>query len=518
MSRSEAPRPAYLQTFAREIPDVPALVDGDDVLTWAAWEDQGNRLADSLDKLGIRGGDPVAVRMMNRIEWFVVDAALAKLGALRVAVSYRLRPAEVRYLLQHSRARAVFFDDDDLAALEPAFRDLTDLAVRVGLSEAPGVVGLRRLLREGSPRPRSADKLTGSIVYTSGTTGYPKGVYRTAPIDEERRELLRRMSADFVSSIPFRRGDRNLLAAPLNHAAGPSSALSTHARGGTVYVLRKFDPEEALRLIDRHKITISFLVPTMLNRIMKLPDGVRARYDVSSMRIITTGASVCPAELKERVGAYFGPCLYESYGSTETALVTIASPADQARHPDSCGRILDGVRVRIVDDDGRELPRGEVGEIYIKSPATIASYLGEEAFGADFTGDGYFSAGDVGRLDEDGYLYILDRKKEMIIAGGVNIYPAEVERVLCAHPGILDAAVFGVPDDDMGEQVHAVCERIPGSRVSPEELAAFAAERLATYKRPRTIEFTEELPRNAAGKILKRELRAPFWADAGRSI
>jgi long-chain acyl-CoA synthetase len=171
-----------------------------------------------------------------------------------------------------------------------------------------------------------------------------------------------------------------------------------------------------------------------------------------------------------------------------------------------------------VDDDGRELPRGEVGEIYIKSPATIASYLGEEAHGADFTGDGYFSAGDVGRLDADGYLYILDRKKEMIIAGGVNIYPAEVERVLCAHPGILDAAVFGVPDDDMGEQVHAVCERIPGSRVSADELAVFAAERLAAYKRPRTIEFTEELPRNAAGKILKRELRAPFWANAGRSI
>jgi long-chain acyl-CoA synthetase len=283
-------------------------------------------------------------------------------------------------------------------------------------------------------------------------------------------------------------------------------------------VLRKFDAEESLRWIERYGITVSFMVPTMLNRIVNLPPEVRARYDLSSMRIISKGASVCPVELKRRVKELFGPCLYESYGSTETGLVTLLTPEDQQRRADSCGRLLDGVDVRIVDDDGRVLPRGAVGQIFIRSPMMITAYLGEGALGEDVAQDGYFTAGDVGRLDDEGFLYIMDRKKDMIISGGVNIYPAEIETVLREHPAVLDAAVFGVPNSDWGEEVKAVCEPLPGRPVTEPELLAFVAERLADFKRPRTIEFVEELPRNAAGKVLKRELRRPYWADAGRVI
>ena len=514
----EPPRGNYLEQHARSMPSSIALCEGERELSWSAWDEQANRLAAALSARGIGEGARVAVRTKNRIEWFVVEAALGKLGALRVAVSFRLRPAEVHYMLEHSGARAIVFDDEAPAELAPAFVGLPSLQLKVALHEgARDVMGWEQLLAESRPEPRFTEKAGGSIVYTSGTTGHPKGVRKSLPADEHTRALLRRISEDLKRSIPFQRGDRNLLSAPLNHAAAPASALGTHMRAGTVYLERKFDPESALKVIHEHRITTSFLVPTMLNRIVSLPPAVRARYDVSSMRAITTGASVCPADLKRKVTAYFGPCLYENYGATEVGLVTMWTPADLEQRADSCGRLLDGVEVRIVDEAHNPLPPGELGEIFVRSPATMASYLGESK-SADFTEDGYFTAGDVGKLDADGYLYILDRKKDMIIAGGVNIYPAEIEAVLRAHPSVLDAAVFGAPDAEWGEQVVAVVERVPGAALEQAELDAFVAEKLAGYKRPRSLTFVNELPRNAAGKVLKQELRAAHWVGAGRSI
>jgi long-chain acyl-CoA synthetase len=515
----------HLERHAEATPDAPALGDEHRVLTFAEWNALANQLADALAGRGVQAGDRVGVRTTNRIEWFVVDAALSKLGAVRVAIAWRLRPGEVRYILESSGARAVFFDDEDVEALSSAFATdagerLPGLGLLVGFSPtpAPGVTPYPELIASGRATPRHSGKASEAIIYTSGTTGRPKGVQRARPADDERRAAFQALNEDLKRAIPYRPGDRNLLCAPLNHAAAPSSALATHSRGGTVFVLRKFDPEEALRWIERHRISVSFMVPTMLNRIVNLPEGVRARYDVSSVRIITTGASVCPADLKSKVTAYLGPCIYESYGSTETGVITILTPEDQVRHADSCGRLLAGVQVRIVDDEGRVLPAGGVGQIFIKSPVTIGAYVGESALGADVEQDGYFTAGDVGRLDDEGFLYILDRKKDMIISGGVNIYPAEIEEALRAHPAVLDAAVFGVPHTDLGEEVRAVCERVPGKEVADVELLAFVKDRLASFKRPRAIEFTDELPRNAAGKVLKRELRAPHWAGTGRVI
>ena len=517
---NEPVRGGHVERYAQSQPDAIALSDGVRALSFAAWNERANRLADALERRGLGAGDRVAVRAKNRIEWFELDAALAKLGALRVAISFRLTPPEVRFILENSDARALFFDDPDPAALEPAWAGLSRLALRVpfGGAAPPGEPSFAELIDSGDPAPRARAKTAEAIHYTSGTTGRPKGVHRGRALDPERQDALRRLNDDLKRSIPYQRGDRNLLCAPLNHAAAPSSALATLARGGTVYLMEKFDPEQALRSIERHRISVSFMVPTMLNRIVNLPEATRARYDVTSLRIITTGASVCPAELKRRVRDYLGPCLYESYGSTETGVITILVPDDQELHAESCGRLLDGVDVRVVDDDGRVLPRGEVGRIFIRSPATVDAYLGMGGLGEDLAEDGYFTAGDVGRLDAEGFLTILDRKKDMIISGGVNIYPAEIEAALREHPAILDAAAFGVPNADFGEEVRAVCERIPGCQVSEPEILEFLAQRLADYKRPRTVTLIDELPRNAAGKVMKRELRAPYWAGSGRAI
>jgi long-chain acyl-CoA synthetase len=519
-ANQETDRGGHVERFASTTPDAIALSDGMRALSFEQWNDRANRLADALEKRGLRAGDRVAVRTKNRIEWFVLDAALAKLGALRVAVSFRLAPPEVRYILENSGAKALFFDDLDALALVPAWAGLARLALRVSfLDPAPaGQLSIAALIASGDPKPRARAKTTEAIHYTSGTTGRPKGVHRGRALDPERREALARLNADLKRSIPYRSGDRNLLCAPLNHAAAPSSALATHARGGMVHVMERFDAEEALRLIDCQRISVSFMVPTMLSRIVNLPEATRSRYDTSSLRIITTGASVCPAELKRKVRDHLGPCLYESYGSTETGVITILEPEDQERHADSCGRLLDGVDVRIVDDEGRLLPRGEVGRIFIRSPATIDAYLGAADLGEDMAEDGYFTAGDVGKLDAEGFLTIVDRRKDMIISGGVNIYPAEIEAALREHPAIFDAAAFGIPNPDFGEEVRAVCEQIPGRQVSEQEILTFLEDKLADYKRPRAVLVVDELPRNAIGKVMKRDLRAPYWAGTGRAI
>jgi long-chain acyl-CoA synthetase len=259
-------------------------------------------------------------------------------------------------------------------------------------------------------------------------------------------------------------------------------------------------------------------VPTMLARIVSLPDATLGRYDVSSIQVITTGASPCPHVVKQKVIAHFGGhCLIESYGSTELGIIARIHPGDHLKKPGSCGTLLEGVQVRVVDDQGRELPRGQSGELWVKTPAMIERYLNEGP-PADLKPDGFFATGDVGRFDEDGYLYILDRKKDMIIAGGINIYPAEIENALRAHEAVLDAAAFGVPHAELGEEVKAVVELVPGKRTTEAELIAFVADKLAAYKRPRSIDVVAEIPRNPTGKVLKTELRAPYWAGAGRVI
>ena len=517
-------KPGSVEYWAEQCPDQRALCEGARSLTWLQWNTAADRVAEVLHaRAQIGPEDRVAVCMQNRLEWFVLQAAINKLGASLVPVSYRLTPAEVHYIVADSGARAFAFDAEDVEAMSRVWTDrpATELPTAVACvlsvmrGERKDVQLFSEVSSKGPAVPRYAQHAPRSIVYTSGTTGRPRGV------------VTQRTTGKSGTAPPPPRADkpapgnrmpvRNLLGAPLNHAAGQASARATHSAGGCVYIMPRFDAEEAVRIIASERITTTFLVPTMLNRIVNLPAETRARYDVSSIKVIATGASPCPQSVKEQVIAYFGEhCLFESYGSTEVGLVSRMLPSDHLKKPGSCGRVLENVEVRIVGEDGRDVEQGVIGEILVRTPVMIAHYLNRGA-PSELSG-GYFATGDVGRFDEDGYLFILDRKKDMIIAGGINIYPAEIEDALRRHPAVLDAAVFGVPHADLGETVQAVVERVDGRRVSEAELLTFVSDRLASYKRPRSIEFVAEIPRNAAGKVLKAQLRAPFWQSTGKVI
>ncbi len=517
-------KPKSLEFFAEHCPDRAALREGNRTLTWSQWNAEADRLAEALaTRGGIGAGDLVALCMRNRLEWFVTQAAAAKLDAKLVPISYRLTPSEIHYIVADSGARAFVFDREDVAALARVWTNDPPGDKRANVSVAVGVMRCDRSdvlafaeVAETGPRvPRFAQKPPRSVVYTSGTTGRPRGVVSAQPKAAAKPPAGKPPMPP--AAAPPREPERNLLGAPLNHAAGQASARGTHSQGGCVYIMPRFDPEQALQIIDREKITHTFLVPTMLNRIVNLPAETLARYDVRSIRVITTGASPCPQSVKEAVIAYFGNhCLFESYGSTEVGLVTLMVPADHLAKPGSCGKVREDVSVRITDAAGNEVPVGEVGEIWVKTATMIERYL-NEAPPKELV-DGFFATGDVGRLDGDGYLFIVDRKKDMIIAGGVNIYPAEIEHALRRHPAVLDAAVFGIPHAEWGEEVKAVVECVDGRSVSEAELLEFVSSELAGYKRPRSIEFVAEIPRNPAGKALKAELRAPYWAETRRVI
>jgi acyl-CoA synthetase (AMP-forming)/AMP-acid ligase II len=312
--------------------------------------------------------------------------------------------------------------------------------------------------------------------------------------------------------------DVSLTTGPLYHSGPLSFALFAHALGGTIVVLRKFDPTAWLRLVKEHRVTDTFSAPTQLKRIVTLPPGELARADLSSMRTLIANAAPVPYSLKreliEKLGDGF---LYEVYGSTELGVVTVLPPEDQLRKPGSCGTTYGPVEVQIVRDDGSEADVGEAGELFIRSSLEMDGYHHTDErlpeHGAEWK-----SVGDVAYLDDDGYLYICDRKKDMIISGGVNIYPAEIEAVIHEPPAILDVAVFGVPDDDWGERVHAIVQAKPGTAIDLDELRAFVDERVGGYKRPRDYEVRDELPRTDSGKLLKRVLRDEFWSGRETAV
>jgi acyl-CoA synthetase (AMP-forming)/AMP-acid ligase II len=351
--------------------------------------------------------------------------------------------------------------------------------------------------------------LGGSMIYTAGTTGKPKGARRQGT---DPRALLPRLAA--LNCVAP--DDVHLVAGPLYHSAPGGFALYAHALGQTVVVMRKFDAEDALRTIQRHRCTTTFMAPTLLKRIVDLPHEVRARYDVSSMRAIVVAAAPCPMRVKEEVLAYFGPVLYEFYGSTELGINTVLAPADMLRKPGSCGKAAPGVELAVLDDEGRPLPSGQPGELVVRRyEGVFDGYYKNEAATRDTARGEWLSVGDVAWMDDEGFVYICDRKRDMIISGGVNIYPAEIEDVLHRHPAVEDAAVFGVPDPEWGERVHAALQLRPGAALTEAEARAFCRQHLADYKTPREVSFHTEFPRDTAGKLVKRLLRDPHWA--GRS-
>ncbi|MGC3985026.1 MAG: fatty acid--CoA ligase family protein [Pseudorhodoferax sp.] len=310
-----------------------------------------------------------------------------------------------------------------------------------------------------------------------------------------------------------------LLSMPMHHGSGPGQLWSAQRSGALTVLQRRFDAEEALALIARHRLTHWTGVPTMYKRIAALPPEAVARHDLSSLQQLTVGAAPVSAELKRWIITHLGDFLHEGYGSTETGMITHMPPAMQQAKPGSSGLPYRHVRIEIRGADGQALATGETGEIWAWTPTNIRHYLNAPPLDAEtLDARGYFRTGDMGHLDADGYLWISDRAKDMVIAGGVNIYPAEIEAALLTHPALADAAVIGIPDEEMGERVMAFCEPKPGHGVTEDALFAHCAERLASYKRPRAIRIVDELPRNTVGKLLKRELRAPFWKNHERQV
>ncbi|MBI2203519.1 MAG: AMP-binding protein [Candidatus Rokubacteria bacterium] len=506
-----------LALHASRQPDRPALLDDRRTLTWREMVERRNRVAHGLLRLGVERGQHVAVYGENSIEVMLASAAARAVGAIAVPVNHRLGADEVAYVLDDSDAALVFVGDHFLATVETVRTAATNVRhwVTLGAERRPWADHFADLVVAGDPGPVPVDVGTnvgGSMIYTAGTTGHPKGALRRAV---DPRSVIPRFEV-FGLVDP---SHVHLAAGPLYHSAPGAFALYTHVFGGTVVVMPRFDAEAALAATARHRCTSTFMAPTLLKRIVDLPAAVRARYDVSSMRVIVMAAAPCPMRVKEQVLEYFGPVLHEFYGSTELGVNTVLRPEDVLRKPHSCGRAAPGVELGIFDDAGAPVPAGTPGELFVRHyDGVFDEYWKKPDATRDTRRGEWLSVGDVAWIDDDGFVYICDRKRDMIISGGVNIYPAEIEDALHRHPAIDDVAVFGIPDDEWGEKVHAAVQPSPDATLTEDDVVAFARQRLGGYKVPRSISFHAALPRDSAGKLVKRVLREPYWAGRATRV
>lgn len=502
-----------------ETPLATALSDRRRSVDWATWNERANRLADALEQeLGLAAGNRAAVRLRNRVEWFEVGSALAKLGAAPVPVGTRLAADEVAYITGHSGAQLLVTDDPEMARAASSFRDNALRATILVGGDAPdGVLNFEELIHTGRPVPRVAGPPIGAknISYTSGTTGRPKGAVRS--YTPRQLQALGAIVATINARLRLGRDEKHLVVAPLYHAAPSFCAQQASRAGGHLVLHERFDAEAALKEMGRG-VTSTFMVPTMVRRILALPEERLRTTDLSSLRALILGGAPFPAEMRAPAQEVLGEVLFDMYGSTETGFATMLEPADQVRKAASVGRALDGVDVLLLDEEHRPVAQGERGVLFIRSPMQVNGYHADEEATAESAHEGYFTAGDVAYQDDEGFLYVVDRIKDMILVGGANVYPAEIEQVLRTHPAVTDAAVFGVPNEDLGEEIKAIVELAPGMTAEPGELLAHCGERLAKNKWPRSIDFLAELPRNPTGKVLKRELRAPWWEGRERAI
>jgi fatty-acyl-CoA synthase/long-chain acyl-CoA synthetase len=507
-----------LAMHALSAPDRPIIITEDGgVVTYPDFNARVNRCANGLLALGLKPGETCVHIHYNRAEGFELGHALRKIRAITTPMNYRLRGPEVAYILKDSGARAVVVGPEFIPLIDEARSNVGDADRRFWIALGDSIPNGWRSYEEvlaaaSDAEPDTPSEITGpTMVYTAGTTGNPKGALRRQGADPA-------VVMQWIQWFGFGPNDVHLLAGPGYHSAPAAFAALHTLVGATVVVERTFDPELSLRLIDEHKVTTTFMAPILVKRILDLPDDVRARYDVSSMRALIVAAAPFPGDLKRRAAEYFGECVYEFYGATESGLVTVMSPADILRKPESCGLPVDGVEILLLDDDGNEVPVGQPGELWARSAANFGEYLNKPDATEKSMRDGFFTAGDIAYQDEEGFIFICDRKIDMIIGGGVNIYPAEVEAALHAHRSVEDCAVIGVPDPEWGESVKAVVKLHPGVLASEEDLITHCRERVADYKVPRSVDFVDDFPRDPAGKLLKRLIRDPYWQATGQRI
>ncbi len=505
----------------------PVLGLGDE--RWGAEEIEQRiaRAAGLFAAAGIGREDRVALLLRNDFAFIVAAAAAGRLGAYAVPINWHFAPPEVRYVVEDCGAKLLVAHADlhraAAGALPASVETLvveTPPAVRAAYGIAPEAAavpaGARDFWREveaAEPIPEQDIPPPGSIIYTSGTTGRPKGVRRFPLPDMQAylRSMMTIIHAWGLDQQPI----RAVMTGPMYHSAPFTYALTIVRLAGHLHLMPRFDPLQLLELIQRERITHLHMVPTMFVRLLKLPEEVRRRYDVSSLRFVVHGAAPCPPHVKEAMLDWWGDVIYEYYGSTEVGVLTRMDPRDWRARPLSVGRPLPGVELRIYDEAGNILPpgRGHLGEIYARNTLIADfTYHGDEAKRRGIERDGFVTNGDMGWIDEEGFLFLEGRSHDMVISGGVNIYPAEIEAALHEIPGVLDCGVFGVPDPEFGERLVAAIQPEPGAALTAEGIRSALKGRIADYKIPREIHFLPELPREDTGKIFKRRLKDDYLA------
>lgn len=507
---------------ARQAPDSIFAEMGDRKLTYAEAALEANRIAHTLIKEGLVLGDRIALLSKNSIEMAILYFACSKAGVVPVPLNFRLAPPEWAYILNDSGAKLLIAQPALAAALEPVRSELSQVKRFLSVNgSAPGYDGLEELAaRQPSTSPDRHVPRTADLyqMYTSGTTGRPKGAVLTQ--EAVCWQLFQAMVGFAISS-----GERALIVAPMYHAAAGVTTFATVGGGGTLVIHEDFDPKAVVDALSDGGITLALLVPAMIQFcLVAVPDVAERNYD--RLRMLVYGASAIAEPSLRLAMKTFGCDFVQGYGMTETtAAVTYLMPEDHRRglagEPGlllSAGRALVGTEIRIVDSDDEPVPNGTVGEVVARGPQMMRSYWNLEEASAEALRGGWMHTGDAGILDDEGFLYIQDRVKDMIVSGGENVYPREVEDVLYQHPAVAEAAVFGVPDEKWGEAVKAVVVLKEGTEATAEDLLAFCKGRLAGFKRPRSVDFLDELPRNPSGKVLKKDLREPYWAGHDRRV
>ncbi|MHA3024134.1 long-chain-fatty-acid--CoA ligase FadD2 [Mycobacterium sp. BMJ-28] len=488
---------------ARRYPDRVAVIDDDGEITFAELDRAAHAVANGLRNMGVRGGDGVALLIRNH-RWFLISVyGAARVGARIILLNSEFSGPQIKEVSEREGAKLVIYDDEYTAAValaEPPLGKLRALATNPDKPEPSGSTDdtLADLIKRSSKQPApKAGKHSSVIILTSGTTGTPKGANRSTP------PSLAPIGG-VLSHVPFKSGEVTSLPAPMFHALGFLHATIAMMLGDTLVLRRRFKPATVLADIEKHKVTAIVVVPVMLSRMLDELEKTQPKPNLSSLRIVFVSGSQLGAELATRALKDLGPVIYNLYGSTEIAFASIARPQDLSKNPATVGPPVKGITVKILDDNGIELPQGEVGRIFVRNTFPFEGYTGG---GGKQIIDGMLSSGDVGYFDEHGLLYVSGRDDEMIVCGGENVFPAEVEDLISGHPEVIEATALGVEDKEWGHRLRAFVVKAEGASVDEDAIKAYVKDNLARYKVPREVVFLDELPRNPTGKILKRELR-----------
>jgi len=480
-----------------------------------------NRLVHGLRALGLKPGECIATVLPNGAPMIELYLAAAQGGWYLTPINHHLTAAEIAYIVQDSEAKA-FVSSERFAAASRSAADEIGFPerARFAVGTVPGFRAYA-VLTDGQPDTLPENRSAGQVMnYTSGTTGRPKGVRR--PLVPYDPDTVFSMFAMFLAMFGVAPGGDgvHLTGSPLYHTAVLMFTGSSLHYGHTVVLTDRWTPESCLDVIQQYRVTTTHMVPTQFHRLLALPQPVKSRYDVSSLRHVIHAAAPCPVDVKRRMLEWWGPVIYEYYAASEGG-GTLVTPDEWLQYPGTVGRAWPSSQIRVLDEDGTDCPTGQAGTVYMALGAADFEYHRDKQKTDANRRDGFFTVGDVGYLNAEGYLFLCDRKIDMIISGGVNIYPSEVEAVLLTHPQVADAAVFGIPNDDWGEEVKAVIEPAPGVSPSPalaDEILAFCLQHAAKYKCPKSIDFIASMPRDPNGKLYKRKLRDPYWKGRERAI